>query len=338
MRFLLLALTLAPLAACASDGIPVGSELLVLGKSSNRLQILHPESGSYGGADLMETGTQPHELVVSRRGEIAVVCNYGTNTLTIYDLPGRKRQRTIDLREHSRPHGIEFLDQRSHVVVTAESTGSLLVVNVGSGRIESTIPTRGELSHMVALSPDRKRAFVANMQSKNVSVIDLESREFVTHVATGSGPEGIDVSPDGNEVWVANRDDDTLTVIDAHSYDVLDTFATSDFPIRVRFTPRGDRVLVSNHMDGEVQVFDADSRKELARIALDLEGIDPETSRPVGVLVEPGGHYAYVAATQADCIAVIDLDDYSISTVLKTTNEPDGMAWSWRKRPFGFIQ
>ena len=173
---------------------------------------------------------------------------------------------------------------------------------------------------MVALSPDREDAFVANMRSRTVSRIDLEAREFVDTVETGGGPEGIDVSPDGREVWVANRDDDTLTIVDAESLVVLATFATGDFPIRVRFTPDGGRVLVSNYMDGEVQVFDARTRAQLARVALDVPDVDPDTCRPVGILVEPRGRYAYVAATQADRIVVIDLDEYTIHTVLETTD------------------
>jgi YVTN family beta-propeller protein len=64
----------------------------------------------------------------------------------------------------------------------------------------------------VAVTPDRSRAFVANIGSGTVTAVDLRSQKVLGHVRTGKGAEGIAVTPDGKEVWVTNRSADTVSV------------------------------------------------------------------------------------------------------------------------------
>ena len=74
-------------------------------------------------------------------GRWAVVSDYGVrgsegNTLTIIDVPAARVARTIDLGDHSRPHGMRWLDER-RVLVTTEGSRSVVVVDVVDGEITS---------------------------------------------------------------------------------------------------------------------------------------------------------------------------------------------------------
>jgi YVTN family beta-propeller protein len=183
------------------------------------------------------------------------------------------------------------------------------------------------------------RAFVANIGSGTVTVIDLERGIKLTDIATGEGAEGIDVAPDGSEVWVTNRAADTLSVIDPETLEILATVPCPGFPIRVRLTPDGSRVLVSAARSGEVVVFERAERRELVRKKLDLSTVEGFEKRlfgdrfgdspvPVGLVVSPDGETAWVAATQADAVVVIDTRDLVVKGLLQTGREPDGMAWA----------
>jgi YVTN family beta-propeller protein len=55
------------------------------------------------------------------------------------------------------------------------------------------------------VSPDGKRAYVANSGSNTVSVIDLDKRRVIAAVATGEGPGMVRVSPDNRTLVVSNR-------------------------------------------------------------------------------------------------------------------------------------
>jgi DNA-binding beta-propeller fold protein YncE len=117
----------------------------------------------------------------------------------------RRTLRTIDLCKHVRPRGIAWL-RRNPVLVTTESTQTLLTVDIEAGKVTAAIETDQFGSHMVALAPVHDRAFVANIDMGSVSVIDLKQPRCIANIATGDGTEGIAVSPDLREAWVGNRD------------------------------------------------------------------------------------------------------------------------------------
>ena len=58
--------------------------------------------------------------------------------------------------------------------MTVDASIAIVVVDVPSGKILSTIPTNKDISHMVVLSPDGKEAFVISIGSGTLTVIDIE--------------------------------------------------------------------------------------------------------------------------------------------------------------------
>jgi YVTN family beta-propeller protein len=270
-----------------------------------------------------------------------VVSNYGDRTapgssLTVIDVSEAEVLRTIDLGEHTRPHGLVWLSDEA-LAVTTEGSGHLLVVEPATGTIRNAVETGQRISHMVAATGGR--AFVANIGSGTVTAIGLADGVKLADIATGDGAEGIDVSPDGREVWVSNRAADTLSVIDPQSLEILATVPCPGFPIRVRLTPDGSRVLVSAASSGEVVVFDRAERRELVRKQLDLSTVEGFEKRlfgdrfgdspvPVGLVVSPDGDTAWVAATQADTVVVVGMKDLVVKGLLSAGHEPDGMAWA----------
>ncbi|HEY3205217.1 MAG TPA: cytochrome D1 domain-containing protein, partial [Thermoanaerobaculia bacterium] len=219
----------------------------------------------------------------------------------------------------------------------------LLVVDPRTGKVASRVPTNRDVSHMVATSPDGRRAYVSALGSGGVTVIDLAAGKVVTDVATGKGAEGIDVTPDGREIWVTNRDANTISIIDAKTLKVVFTIRAAEFPIRVKITPDGRRAIVSFTGSGDVGVFDVATRAEIKRIPIGRGAVEGAENRvfqkrfasspaPVGILVAPDGQRAWVAATNADVIAVIDLDKLRVEDAWVTGHEPDGLAGRFAKR------
>lgn len=324
---------------------PSAGTLVVLNKSEARASLIDLASGRTVGT--VPTGEGPHEAAVSPDGRRAVATNYGTRTspgasLTVIDVPAARALGTIALPGCPRPHGARFMDA-SRLAVTCEGARSLAVVDVDSGLTVAEIPTVQEVSHMVAVAPGARRAFVANIGSGTVTAVDLAAKKVLAQITTGKGAEGIELSPDGRELWVTNREADTVTVVDPASLKVVASLPSASFPIRVAFTPDGRHALVSNARSGDVTVFDARGRREIARISMKALARAPEPGAPdrlantlaggsgpapVGILVPPGGRVAYVANTNADVVAVVDLATWSVTGTLRAGKEPDGMAWS----------
>lgn len=315
--------------------------LIVLNKSEANASLIDRATGKEIAR--VPTGTGPHEAAVSPDGATCVVADYGAQqhgeTLTVIDLTKRERVKVIQLGDNKRPHGIMYFPDGKRVAVTSEFARKLIVVNIESGEIEQALDTNAGGSHMVALSPDAKRAYVANIASDSMTAFDLEKGERLAVIPTGPEAEGIDVSPDGKEVWVSNRRGHTVSIVNAESLEVEATIDCPQFPIRVKFTPDGKHVLVSNAQSGDVAVFDARSRKIIKRIAMTIDASEVKTDEdrlmsfgqspvPIGILIPPDGKHAYIANTNADIVTVIDLETMSITKRLTAGKQPDGMAWS----------
>lgn len=315
--------------------------LLVLNKSGDSVSLLDALSGAH--LRDLPTGRAPHEVAVSPDGLTAVISDYGPagapgRTLTVLDLRAGRVSGTIDLGEHGRPHGLQFLRDGRLLAVTAEGSGQVLLVDVRAGQVLRGVATGQQVSHMLVL--DREdRAWVANIGSGSVSVVDLRRGELLATIATGAGAEGIDITPDGREVWVGNREADTLTVLDTATRTVKAELPCAAFPIRVKITPDGRRALVSCAESGQVQVFDTATRRRIASIDLALTPVEATDGRlfadrfagspvPVGLLVDPTGERAWVASTNADIVTQLDLVRLQVACRLKAGREPDGLGWT----------
>ena len=132
----------------------------------------------------------PHEAAVSPDGRSVLVTNYNKQgvgqqkTLSLIALPSGDTIKTIDLGEYRAPHDVRWVDA-THVVVTAEGSQALLLVNVTSGAVERVFNTEQAVSHMLALTTDRSRLYCSNMRSGSVSVFDFKTGAKIKDVPTG---------------------------------------------------------------------------------------------------------------------------------------------------------
>ncbi|MCI0707353.1 MAG: beta-propeller fold lactonase family protein [Ignavibacteriae bacterium] len=315
--------------------------LIVLNKSDHTVTLI--DAASKKSLATIPTGKHPHEVAISPDGTLAVVADYGNgpnpgNTLTVIDIPGMKQLKTVSLGDYRRPHGIEWVKDNT-VAVTVEANKALLLVDIQEGNVLHAIVTGENVSHMVVVTKDLSKAFVANIGSGTTTVLDLNANKKLADIETGAGAEGIAITPDGKEVWVTNRSANTVSVIDAATHNVLATLESKAFPIRVKITPDGKHALVSSAQSGEVVVFDVKERKEIRRIKMEFSPVNDADQRlfgsqfgtslvPVGILIEPSGSFAYVANTQADVVTVIDMMEWKIADRLVAGKEPDGLGFS----------
>ena len=340
-RLHLTVLLAAMLLAASAPSLIQADTLVVLNKSEATASLIDLETGKVRAT--LPTNFGPHEAATSPDGRLALVGNYGSrekpgSSLTLIDVPAAKVIKTIDLGEYQRPHGMLFLPDGRRALVTAEGNKVLLEVDVEKGTVLNAFATEQDVSHMVEVALGGRKAFVANIGSGTVTVIDLEKGTVVRTIATGDGAEGITASIDGKEIWVTNRSVDTISVIDAESLEILAQIPCASFPIRAKATPDGKHVLVSCARSADIAVLDAASRKEVRRIPQDLRAVDTgdrlfgdqfgESSVPIGIVIHPDGKKAWVAHTNADVVAEIDLTSWKIVRLLEAGREPDGMAYS----------
>lgn len=313
--------------------------LIVLNKSDDSADLIDLESQK--SVVTLPTGDGPHEVATSPDGKTAVITNYGRknwpgSSLTVIDISSKKVIKTIPL-SYRAPHGIEFIDE-NRLLITCEEDKQLVILNWKTGRAEGAINTEQETSHMVVYVPKHQRAFVANIRSGSVSVIDVENGKLEKILKTGNGAEGLSLSADQSEVWVTNRADNSISIVNTESLNIEETLVSNEFPIRAKATSDGKYVLISNAKTGDVNIFDAKSRKLIKTISMEVTAREKEASRlfqdfndspvPVGILILPDNSHAFIANTNADVITVIDLTKMEIVYRLTAGKEPDGLGYS----------
>jgi YVTN family beta-propeller protein len=318
-----------------------GDSLIVVNKTDGTISILDAATGKARATVAVDAG--PHEVEVLGLSQVAAVASYGSKAnpgrmVTLVDLISGKVVSRIDIGEGSRPHAMKALPD-GRLVVTAEGKRELVIVDPRAAKVTARYPTGHDVSHMVAASPDGRRAYVTSLAAGSVTALDLTSGKIVKDIPTGKGAEGLDVTPDGREVWVTNREANTITVIDVKTLMPVFTIQASEFPIRVRITPDGQRAVVTFTGTGDVRVYDTATRVEKARIPIGREAVEGTETRvfqkrfgsspaPVGLLIAPDGKRAFVSAAHADVVAVIDLEKLRVEDAWTAGREPDGLAWN----------
>lgn len=314
--------------------------LIILNKSDSSASLVDLNTEKVVAT--VKTGDGPHEVTISPNGKTAVVSNYGDkiegNTLTVIDIPSASVTSTIKVSGFSRPHGLQWISGTDEVLATAEEQESVLRVNIKSAKIMRVIPIQQKTPHMVAIAQKMKRAFVANIGSGSITVIDLNSSKKIKDIVSGQGTEGIDISPDEEQIWVTNRNDDTISVIETASMKVINHVKTEFFPIRVKFSRSGKRVFVTNAKSGTFSIFDAVSQSIIRTISFGISTKDTagrmfgnefsKSTVPIGIMVHPNDKVAFVAHANQDKISVIDLQAFQIIREISAGREPDGMGYS----------
>ena len=315
-----LLLLAAASAVPAADG--PSDLLLALNKGDQTLAIVDATTLQVLGR--APTGPDPHEVVGSADGKLAYITNYTAgngfaNSLSVVDLTTRTPLPPIDLGAMSRPHGLALAGGK--IYFTAEGSRSIGRYDPASQKVDWTLSTGQDGTHMIVASSDVKRLFTSNLGSASVCIIDATGGEWhVTVVPVGRGAEGFDLSPDGKELWVANAQDGTVSIIDTASKQAT---LTVKVPFRranrLKFTPDGTRVLISDLGAPEIFVLDGASHAIVKRVELG--------GGAAGIQMAPDGSRAFVSVGSRNSVAVVDLKALAVTSRIETGPGPDGLAW-----------
>jgi YVTN family beta-propeller protein len=306
------------LACSLGIAAPAFAETLLIGnKAENTVSFVDLASGAERAR--VVTGPSPHEIAISPDGRQAAVVAYGGTTIDVFDVVSAKRVRRIELAPNAAPHGIVWL-RDGRIVAAAEKSRSLAIVDPRKGTVRA-VATDQEGSHMVAVSPDQRRAYVANVRSGTVSVIDLTLEKKLGDIPLGGNPEGLAITRDGKQLWVGDNSAPQLRVIDLATRRTLATLPTDPVAIRVAISPDGKTAVTSNIGAGTVNVFDVASRKPLRTIVVS----GARDAIQVTLLFSRDGKRLYVAETGKHTIAEIDLRTGRVLRRIAAGRNGDGL-------------
>lgn len=298
----------------------MASTLVVGNKGDDTISLIHFETGREMAR--LPTGPKPHEVALSPQGDQAAVVAYGGQSIDIIDLKAARSVSVIDLPHSARPHGIVWLHD-GRLIVSAEGIGALLIISADRKK-QLVAPTNRLRPHLVAVTPDKARAFVSNVNSGIISVIDLSDGRVLAELEAGRAPEGLTLSPDGLSLWVAERDGDRVRVFDTTTLAERGAVETGERPIRILVTSDGESAVTANFIDGTLTVIDTRS--------LAVRKVIQVSEAPGGNLVTlaqgTSAHRILVAETGVDQVAEVDLVTGEVVRRIASGRNGDGLALS----------
>jgi YVTN family beta-propeller protein len=202
--------------------------LLALSKTDQMLAILDPATLKVIAR--IPVGQDPHEVIASTDGKTAYVTIYGGGSLhelDVIDLIARSPLTNVDTRPLFGPHGLTFVNGKAWF--TAEGSKAIGRYDPETGKLDWSMGTGQDRTHMIYVTADGKKIYTTNVASGTVSILVdslFQPGKFAppgakphedwiqTVVPVMKGSEGFDVSPDGTELWTAASEDGTICIKD----------------------------------------------------------------------------------------------------------------------------
>jgi YVTN family beta-propeller protein len=248
--------------------------------------------------------------------------------------------------------------RRPSLFVPARYSDEVAVINTSTNQVVTQIPV-GRFPIRIAITPDRRKAFISDALSASISVLDTVARTNIATIPVSTVPGESAVTPDGGRLFVVHEGgvngNCPVDVIDTATNLVITTVLLPGYQCKdILFTLDGRFAYISNNSAEEVDVIDATTYQVTSiptggaarRLCISPAGdrvyvtnngtngtvsaIDTATKqliatitvghRPIGIAITPNGQEVYATNQQDGTVSVIDTTTLTVIATVPTGN------------------
>lgn len=200
------------------------------------------------------TGSQPDGVALHSQLPLAYVANFGGNSLTAVDL---EDGGTLDLPARGEPSFLAFDPVSERLFVSNHLDGSLSIYNwMGEEQHHLKL---GVGSYGLAFDGVRRLVYVANIDSRTVSVIALDSAGDpirTTGIQLNCRPWTVGVHENNGRVYAVCPDEQRVHIYRPDDYAYVGWLPTGRNPGEgIAFDPATNRIFITNAQDDSVTVI-----------------------------------------------------------------------------------
>ena len=159
----------------------------------------------------------------------------------------------------------------------------------------------------LALSPDGRVLYAAEVYGEAVAALDVESGELLAHAPLAAEGYATAVAPDGSAVYATVWGGARVAVLEPRSLRLLAEIPVGEHPNALAFSKDGQRLFVACAHTNAVWVVDVASRRTTERIGVALTPKAPPGSTPNALALSPDGSSLLVANADNNTVAVVDV-------------------------------
>jgi DNA-binding beta-propeller fold protein YncE len=275
--------------------------------------------------------TFPMASALSPDGRYLLVLNGGYNPPSISVIDTAAAREIGRTRVADAWLGITFTAKGDRVYVGGGSQAAVFEFTFSNGTLQpartfsilpkDAKPTNRDFVGDVALSPDGRLIYAADLYHDSLAVINPQSGMVIEHYKTGRRPYRILFPPDGKSFLVTHWADGTLGKYDANSGELLNTVRVGAHPTdmvwRAGKAEGADedaswvaRLFVAAANTNSVYTFGANEAGELSPIEsinVAMTPRQPLGMTPSALALSPDGKSLYVVCSDANALAAVDI-------------------------------
>ena len=292
-------------------------------------------------------------------GPLLAISRTEINQITILELGEMEREFTTIRVKGKQPFGLAFDKMGRSLYAACWTSARIAALNLLSCKEEKSLSV-ARLPAWATPRPGTSEIWISNEGAGVVTILDTHTWSVSCEIATGGGPSDIAFTNRGHYAWVTNEKDENISLIDADRRCKVQDIRVGKVPQGIAVAQDESQLLVANFGSNSISVVDTATKKELARVAVDLGPVDvvtlghenlerawvtcfregvvsvvdvkrrEETQRiatggkPQGLETHPNGQYVYVAIRDINEIVV--LSTVAPSNILRRIKMPGGPA------------
>ncbi len=151
-------------------------------------------------------------------------------------------------------------------------------------------------------------AFVANLDSGTVTVIDVSTNAPINTIQGFTQPVGVALTPDATFLYVVDAATDSVTIVDTRTLAPGQPIGVGTNPFGIAIGANLPAAYVANNGSADVTVIDTRTATVSATI--------PVGAAPLGVAITPDGSRVYISNFEGDSVSVIDTSTNTVTTTV----------------------
>jgi YVTN family beta-propeller protein len=283
----------------------------------------------------------PHGVVFSPDGSRVYISNESESVLDVVDGNTGHILEKLPLGGH--PNNLTITKDGKRVLVgIRESTGWLEVFDTASLKKTKSIPVSGPV-HNVYVTPDGKYAVAGSIDTKNLTVVDLQTEQAVWNLNMGSGvrPMAFEANPDGStkRIFAQLSGFNGFAVVDFAKHSEEQRIKLPDHPggygiaegrtgtpsHGIGVTPDGNSLWVASTTANALFQYELPSLKLLGHVELPRvypQGQKPSGSVPEWITFTPDGKILYVSNSGDRSVSAVDTEKRQLVAIIPAGEVP----------------
>ncbi len=193
-----------------------GSNLLVTNEASGTVSVI--DTNTKVMVQTVTVGLGPAGIAAS--GNVAVVANMQAGTVSMINM-SNYAVSSVTLPTGTRPYEVAVSSSANKALITTPMSNGFLILDLGTGTVTPVDTSVWNAMGPGAVVTNGNNAFIANMMTASVTVVDMAGGRVVKTFPVDPGPRAMAVNPAGNQLMVLAEGTGTLDTVDMSSYGIM---------------------------------------------------------------------------------------------------------------------